>query len=107
WKNYREVEMSRFLQQDGDTSHFIPILKSFIWDNGKSKYLVTEMPFVKYSGSWFLKNRFTWTEKSWLDNFVGILSVIKTLHANHYLHRDLHLGNVLFDGSKLYLHDFG
>lgn len=54
----------------------------------------------------FLDQAVTWSKPPDLAQVQALARAIKALHAEKFLHRDLHLGNVLVLGDTIYLIDF-
>lgn len=88
-------------------SKMLPNCKLFDKDKTlEKKYVILKSKYVKSMelSDYLKKNS---TQKLIMKTFFLICERINTLLSVGIIHHDLHFGNILYDGDKLYLIDFG
>lgn len=118
----REVVLKRFhnymKQKNQKNNHFEPVILSVlshpsipsllgVINAGKDYFFVLEkMPGDSIETMLFsLHHKFS--EEEIYQIGLGLMDIIAYLHTNNIVHRDIRPANVLWDGSRIYLLDFG
>ncbi|WP_276209711.1 serine/threonine protein kinase [Bacillus mesophilus] len=110
-RNRKKKEREGYLQREAATlsslhHHGIPAFIDFFQETKKS-FLV--MQWIKGDNveDHIFRDGTQYTERESLHLLLKVLAIVKYLHDQQIIHRDLRIPNIIIDGEAVYIIDFG